>query len=317
MGGMTAHFLGVDFIMVTQEDKIEVTRAFNWVMAFVTLVGLIVVHQFLNEKLKKERDDEKHKLTELLNITSDTDTLRDTSNDLFIASSELVSSSLQQKTAVEQLSTTSEELSATAQQNNVLAQNALVDIQKNERHIRESEQEVASLVQCMSEISSLSNEIQMINNVINDISYQTNLLSLNAMIEASRAGEGNGGFKVVATEVQKLAERSADAAKGINDLLEKNNLTVNQGVSLSEQISQRFTGISESMKPLSTAVRNVSDASSEQNEAIKQILLGLDDIDHAITQNQAMVEKVNNVVDEMQDSANTLSSALQGVDSKL
>lgn len=168
----------------------------------------------------------------------------------------------------------------------------------------------------MQEVSSLSNEIQMINNVINDISYQTNLLSLNAMIEASRAGEGNGGFKVVATEVQKLAERSAEAAKTINELLEKNNLTVNQGVSLSEQISQRFDGIADSMKPLSTAVRNVSDASGEQNEAIKQILLGLDDIDHAIAQNQSMVERVNSVVDEMQDSAKTLSAALQELDAQ-
>ena len=99
------------------------------------------------------------------------------------------------------------------------------DIQKNEKHVRESEIEVSSLVNCMAEVSNLSHEIQMINNVINDISYQTNLLSLNAMIEASRAGEGNGGFKVVATEVQKLAERSAEAAKSINELLEKNNLT--------------------------------------------------------------------------------------------
>lgn len=232
-------------------------------------------------------------------------------------SEKLLAFTLQQKTATEQLAVTTEELAATAQQNTVLTSSAMSAIRNAEQGIMQSKSMTDSLAQSMDKIRHSSEEIQSINNVINDIAYQTNILSLNAMIEASRAEAGGGGFKVVALEVKRLSERSAKAADSINKLLASNFGYVKEGVAQAAAMKQRFEEISSSIHPVAQIIQNVNDASLEQNEAIRQINQGIDDIDKAVDENRKLVGDASARANELRENAESLMSVVYTLDSAL
>lgn len=301
---------GFEFIMVTKPEMMDVTRGFNWVMAFLALVALMLVYEAMNSRLRTERDKEREKLQDVVNIAGGSNVVNQTAESLFSSSHNLIDSAIKQKTAVEQLSVTSEELGATSSKNVELAASAMQEIMNTEGNVNDSEAHISELLDAMQQVRGLSEEIKSINNVINEIAYQTNLLSLNAMIEASRFGDGNGGFKVVALEVKKLAERSAEAADNINRLLERNMLAVQKGAMTSEKIKSSFEGIAATVKPLSLTVRTVSDASYEQNEAIHQIVDGLMHINHEIEQNQKLADVTSTMAEKLHNNASSLSHAI-------
>jgi methyl-accepting chemotaxis protein len=218
---------------------------------------------------------------------------------------ELLDSTLKQTAAIEQLSATTEELNATAEQNSSLTSKAMLSLKDSEQYLDISRNKLEQLSGAIAQIRQSSGEIQNITNVINDISYQTNLLSLNAMIEASR-GSDNGGFKVVALEVKKLAERSSDAAANINKLLKANFTAVQEGVDLAEAMQLGFNDIQDNNKPLVSTFQNVSDASEEQRQAIRQIAIGLNEISLTVEQNKQQAEGSANAATELQENAQAL-----------
>lgn len=234
--------------------------------------------------------------------------------DSLVQSGDMLSvSALQQKAAIEQLLATTEELAATAEQNSQLAMESNSMLKRAEMQMADSKNNTEQLLRFIQEIRQSSQEIQNINNVINEIAWQTNLLSLNAMIEASRAGDGHGGFKVVALEVKRLAERAADAADGINQLLAANLKSVQKGVDFSADMQRAFESVINDIQPLSLAVRNMSDASVEQTQAIFQINQGLVDIDRVITQNQHAAEETAQTSNELRTNAEALLKIVQNL----
>ena len=222
-----------------------------------------------------------------------------------------------QKSAVEQLLATTGQLSATADQNNHLATGSVDNLRDTESELEAGRESVSKLLAAMDEIRQSSTQIQNINNVVNEIAWQTNLLSLNAMIEASRAGEANGGFKVVALEVKKLAERSAEAAGNINTLLESNLQSVKNGVQWSAAMQERFDAVRASMQPLADAVHNMSEASSEQTQAIRQINSGLADIDKTVIQNEETAAKMAQTAAELHKNAQVLLQVVEVLQQEL
>src|SRR4029079_6073937 len=94
---------------------------------------------------------------------------------------------------------------------------------------------VERAIEAMGKIEQSSLEVTQIIGVIDEIAFQTNLLALNAGVEAARAGDAGRGFAVVASEVRTLAQRSAEAAKQIKDLISNSNTEVSQGVKLVAQ----------------------------------------------------------------------------------
>ena len=229
----------------------------------------------------------------------------------------LLAFTLQQKTATEELAVTTEELAATAEQNTKLTNNAMSTIRDTEQNIMQSKGMTDNLTQSMENIRTSSEEIQTINNVINDIAYQTNILSLNAMIEASRAESSGGGFKVVALEVKRLSERSAKAADDINRLLASNFEYVKEGVNQAVNMKIRFDDISAAIHPLSEIIQNVNDASLEQNEAIRQINQGIEDIDRAVDENRKLVDNASDKAKELRENAESLMSVVYTLDNAL
>ena len=157
----------------------------------------------------------------------------------------------------------------------------------------ESGKVVASAVDAMRRIEEASGQIANIIGVIDEIAFQTNLLALNAGVEAARAGDAGKGFAVVAQEVRELAQRSAQAAKEIKELIRNSSVEVDGGVKLVREtgeslktIEQYIVAINEHMAAISTAAREQSVGLAEVNTAINQM-------DQVTQKNAAMVEETN------------------------
>ncbi|HBF29769.1 PAS domain-containing methyl-accepting chemotaxis protein [Rhizobium sp.] len=152
---------------------------------------------------------------------------------------------------------------------------------------------VDDAVGAMSRIENSSNQISNIIGVIDEIAFQTNLLALNAGVEAARAGEAGKGFAVVAQEVRELAQRSAQAAKEIKDLIRNSSNEVSTGVKLVSEtgealrtIQQNIVTVNEHMEAITSSAREQATGLSEVNSAVNQM-------DHVTQQNAAMVEETN------------------------
>ena len=143
----------------------------------------------------------------------------------------------------------------------------------------------------MSRIEQSSRKIADIIGVIDEIARQTNLLALNAAVEAARAGDAGRGFAVVASEVRSLAQRSAQAAKDIKDLILSSGGQVQEGVDLVNRAGQSLGEIVASIKSLTTIVSDIAAASAEQSSGIDQVNRALSQMDQVTQQNSALVEE--------------------------
>lgn len=222
------------------------------------------------------------------------------------ASDTLSASVLQQKTAIEQLLVSTEELAVSAEQNRSISLDSIRSLATLEQRIEQSKQTADTFVGIGEQINQSSQEVQSINNLINDIAWQTNLLSLNAMIEAARAGEEHAGFRVVALEVKRLAESTAEAAGNINQLLAQNATLIESGMLASREVQQAFELLSQQVQPVSFDVRSMSEASVEQTHAILQINQGLADIDRAVEFNQRAADDVASSASALRENADNL-----------
>lgn len=150
---------------------------------------------------------------------------------------------------------------------------------------------VGEAVTAMGDIEKSAQEISQIINVIDGIAFQTNLLALNAGVEAARAGDAGKGFAVVANEVRALAQRSANAAKDIKQLITQSNVQVDKGVSLVGKTGEMLGRIGEQVQQISSLVSGISAAAESQSASLQQINTAVGDMDRMTQQNAAMVEE--------------------------
>lgn len=151
----------------------------------------------------------------------------------------------------------------------------------------------ARAVGAMREIAKSSGEITHIIGVIDEIAFQTNLLALNAGVEAARAGEAGRGFAVVASEVRALAQRSADAAKEIKQLIKNSEAQVETGVKLVEESGTALQQIVTDITTISQLVGDIAHSQREQATALTEIDSAVSDMDKSTQQNAAMAEESN------------------------
>jgi methyl-accepting chemotaxis protein len=146
-------------------------------------------------------------------------------------------------------------------------------------------------IAAMRSIEASSREMAEIVGVIDGIAFQTNLLALNAGVEAARAGDAGKGFAVVATEVRALAQRSADAAKSIRDLIGKSTEEVSGGVALVESSGEALRQIVTEVSAVSELVDAIAEAAGQQAAGIADISGMVGSMDSFTQQNAAMVEE--------------------------
>jgi len=223
---------------------------------------------------------------------------------------DLSSRTEQQASALQQTASTMEELGTTvrhnadnARQANELAQGAASVAVKGGGVM-------GQVVETMKGINNSSRKIADIISVIDGIAFQTNILALNAAVEAARAGEQGRGFAVVAGEVRSLAQRSAQAAREIKELITTSVQCVDQGSTLVDLAGKTMDEIVTSIGRVSSIVGEISAASTEQSTGLGQVSQAVQQMDEATQRNAALVEQSAAAADNLKQQAQQLVQAV-------
>ena len=232
--------------------------------------------------------------------------------DAIALSSENISQQItRQAASVEETSASMEQLSATVEQNAANVSQALTLVGDAAQVISHGGETVSRSVITMNDIKNASQSIADITHVIESIAFQTNILALNAAVEAARAGEHGKGFAVVAAEVRALAQRSAAAAKEIDDLIENSLSKVVQGHHLSEQTRQSMDDIVGRMEQVKVLMSEINVASKEQAAGISQVNLAMNHIGQATHQSTELVATSELTAQELSRKGHHLTELVQ------
>jgi len=217
----------------------------------------------------------------LKQVESATDDVAGSSSELASFSQSLSEGSQEQAASVEQISASIHE---TDQQINMNADNAAKANELADDSVQAAisgKEEMTKMISSMEEIHKSSQNISKVINVINEIASQTNILALNATVEAVRAGQFGKSFAVIAQEVRNLAGRSAQAVNETAELIATSNKKVNEGVSIAERTAESLETIVENIVKVRDLVEDINVASKEQAVAMSQLNDGMGQISSA------------------------------------
>ena len=216
----------------------------------------------------------------------------------------------EQASALQQTAATMEQLNATVRQNAENAQQAEQLANAASGTAARGGEVVGQVVDTMRGISESSKRITDITNTIDTIAFQTNILALNAAVEAARAGEQGRGFAVVASEVRALAQRSAEAAKEIKQLITVSVERVDHGSALVDQAGQTMADVVGSIRRVTDIVAEISAASVQQSTGVSQVGEAVSQMDQVTQQNAALVEESAAAAESLKQQAQTLVEAV-------
>ena len=221
--------------------------------------------------------------------------LDETADKLFKSVSTISESSTYQAASLEEISAAIDQITSTISNT---AQQATQMLSISEETKRSSDHGSILSTKTAMSMDKINEQVNNINEsitVIDQIAFQTNILSLNAAVEAATAGEAGKGFAVVAQEVRNLATRSAQAAKEIKDIVEKALEFTRSGKAISEELSIGFKELSTKINETTLLVEDVSTSVNEQRIGINLINDSVNSLD-AITQKNAAVANETNVI---------------------
>ncbi|MCT7581200.1 cache domain-containing protein [Aliarcobacter butzleri] len=147
-------------------------------------------------------------------------------------------------------------------------------------------------------MDEINNQVNLINDaisVIDNIAFQTNILSLNAAVEAATAGEAGKGFAVVAQEVRNLASRSAEAAREIKSIVENATIKANEGKDISKNMIEGYIGLTKDIQQTITLIQDIEMSSKEQLVGIEQINDAVNQLDRQTQQNAMVSSQTHDV----------------------
>lgn len=206
-------------------------------------------------------------------------------------SSDLAGRTQQQAAALEQTAASMEQFTVSVQQNAGNAQEASGLAARASETAEQGSQVVHQAVERMHLISASSRKITEIIGVIDGIAFQTNILALNAAVEAARAGEQGRGFAVVAGEVRSLAQKSAQAAKEIKQLIEKSVHEIDMGAELVTRAGDTMTEVVAAIERVTALMSDIAAASGEQATGIAEVKSAVNQMDAVTQQNAALVDE--------------------------
>ena len=225
-------------------------------------------------------------------------------------SQDLAQGSTEQAASIEEINATVTEVVHQTRQNSDSAETASVISRKVHTEAESGNEKMQELLLALEEINTASGNISKIIKTIEDIAFQTNILALNASVEAARAGVHGKGFAVVAEEVKNLATKSAEAAKQTNDLINTSVEKAKGGVSIGEDMRQSLADMVEGINKAVEVIAKIAEESQRQVETIEQLNMGIEQISQVVQNNTATAEESASSSQEMSAQAELLNNMI-------
>ncbi len=293
------------------DSSVVAADRFNIILSFCVLCVFILVNIVVFKSILagiRNIIKRLHRSSETLSMSSET---------LASSSAHLAEGAAEQAAALEETAASLEQMSAIASQNAKNSDEANALISEMIYVISAVNQHMKALTESMTSISERSDETFKVIKSIDGIAFQTNLLSLNASVEAARAGDSGAGFAVVAEEVRNLALLAANEAGNTTDLIEQTAKQINEGADRVEQTNRSFIRVSESSNTIRDIMKQIVDASAEQARGIDQISRAINELDQVTQQNTASSSEIagesqgmKSMADEMEMSIDRLASLI-------
>ncbi len=218
----------------------------------------------------------------------------------------LSSGTVRQAAAVEELSASIQDIYGQVDRTSKDADTARQHSVEAAKQLEICSQKMDDLTNAMNDISQASNQIGGIIKTIEDISFQTNILALNASVEAARAGEAGKGFAIVAGEVQNLANKSSVSAQDIAELIENSMKLVQFGSSLTEETTESISSVVSSAQESSTLIERIAESAMAQSHSLRQITQGMEQISEVVQTNASTAQESAKLARDLQNQAEGL-----------
>ncbi len=218
----------------------------------------------------------------------------------------LSSGTVRQAAAVEELSASIQDIYGQVDRTSKDADTASHHSAEAAKQLQICSQKMESLTNAMNDISEASHQIGGIIKTIEDISFQTNILALNASVEAARAGEAGKGFAIVAGEVQNLANKSSVSAQDIAELIENSMKLVEYGSSLTEETTDSISAVVSSAQESSTMIERIAESAISQSHSLQQVTQGMEQISEVVQTNASTAQESAKLAKELQSQAEGL-----------
>ena len=232
------------------------------------------------------------------------------SNNLAQAAQALAEGSTDQSAAVQELQATIANITSGVEKSSVKTNASYQEANRYATEADQSRVEMEAMMTAMTRINETSQKIGNIISDIEDIASQTNLLSLNASIEAARAGDAGKGFAVVADQIRKLAEQSTQSAVDTRQLIESSLAEVEEGNKAAQRASDSIESVVDGIKSIAQTSQELSQISQEQATAMEQAEQGINQISEVVQSNSATAEETSATSEELSAQATSLNDLI-------
>ena len=246
----------------------------------------------------------------LQQISDASDQVNAGSNNLAQAAQALAEGSTDQSAAVQELQATIANITSGVEKSSAKTEDSYQEANKYATEADQSRVEMEAMMTAMSRINETSQKIGNIISDIEDIASQTNLLSLNASIEAARAGDAGKGFAVVADQIRKLAEQSTQSAVDTRQLIESSLAEVEEGNKAAQRAADSIESVVDGIKSIAETSQELSQISQEQATAMEQAEQGINQISEVVQSNSATAEETSATSEELSAQATSLNDLI-------
>lgn len=318
---MLGIFSGLSFILLlvfAYVVSIAIRRNVTIPLLTVVSVAQEMARGKLISELDTDRGDELGKLNAAMNgialglsravndVKTGSQVILTAAKEVANGNAELSRRTEDQSNSLEQTASSMEEITTSVQKNAESVHHVKKMVEASCEVALRGGEIVRQVVMTMTEIKQSSTQIGAIVEVIEGITFQTNILALNASVEAARAGEHGSGFAVVASEVRDLAKRSANAAKEIKKLIDSSVVKVENGNNLVVGAGDAMKKIVESIELVTLKINEINLTSQEQGMGISEVNAGIMELELITQQNAALAEEVFAATEDMRQRSDQL-----------
>lgn len=247
----------------------------------------------------------------ILRISSTSDQVAGGSEQVANGAQILSLGAVEQAGAIEELAANINEISDNVRSNAEAAVSAKQQFEEVSHLVENSRRQMTDMVQAVEEIRENSRTIGSIVREIEDIAFQTNILALNASVEAARAGAAGRGFSVVATEVRHLAEKTTDASKSMAHLALQATKKVEGGTQAADRAFASLQQVVDKTEELIAMVNRISEASVKQADSITQVRQNIENVSEIVQGNSATAEESAAASEELSAQAQMMKTLVE------